>query len=811
MLSSIGTSETSVLVPSTDGDQTGVSIVVEDNDSLSNCCVLSGFLSDSSNAVDGDIYLNNNKAECNDETTISACAELLEVAVPELISGDRIFTSIGTVSTVRWLLIKPATGAEWIRLEDGAGNALDTIRGERDSTFMIFHSTHTADTIREAVLSLEAVNETGETLTNPPSVMITLRQDFIKTLSVTGNKDRNLASVSGSEVIAITSNTDWRAELSGEFIDSLRFTPTVGETVVSSLPLRGTITLSGSGAGELSVFYQENSNPTERNSTLRLSVYKEGIELTTPVPIDITLTQEVFPTLNISGAGITDGTENDYLINVLSFTSTIMVNINIGGSAMGWSALESSDSAGFVTLSGASGDRMDNTLIFTLVPNTTSDSRNAIITISTTGGSNENITQTFKIIQLGQGTLLPTLSISGEGIMAPTSGSLHTLRVGHLGKMLDISLSIGGSAMGWRVVEEDEQDFISLPDDMFTGSSNDTLPLSIALNSTNTERIATLTFMTTGIETIQTLEITQLGAIPPTLMLTSPRSSSVGIANTATTSTDSTEIEFTVGGGATGWSSGITYSEGSDNFITLTSDRNASERGEVTIKAAATANTGVERMATITLTTMGGTGTAVTATVMITQAAGTVTPPVSNPPTLRLTSQNTVGAVNTATTPTDSIEITFIVGGEATGWTATVNQNFITLGKSTGSSGTDTLKAAVAANTGTERTATITLSTTGEGSVDTTITITQAGAPLSVSTQIPFTMYPNPTTGKLTIEGISGYLQIYLHNFAGKEVFASSLTSSRNTIDLSHLPSGMYVITLQREDKTWTEVLIIVN
>ena len=96
-----------------------------------------------------------------------------------------------------------------------------------------------------------------------------------------------------------------------------------------------------------------------------------------------------------------------------------------------------------------------------------------------------------------------------------------------------------------------------------------------------------------------------------------------------------------MGGGAIGWSSGITYSEGSDNFITLTSDGNASERGEITIKVAATANTGVERMATITLTTMGGTGTAVMATVMITQAAGTVTPPVSNPPTLRLTTQNT--------------------------------------------------------------------------------------------------------------------------------------------------------------------------
>ena len=585
MLSSIGVSGNSILVPSmvtdtTNGYQTGVSIVVEDNDSLSNCCVLSGFLSDSSNAVNGAIYLNNNKAACNDKMTVSACVELLEVAVSELISGNSTFTSIGVLSTTKWLLIKPSTGAEWIRLEDGAGNALDTIRGERDSTFMIFHSTYTGDEIREAILRLEAVDDGGMTLTDPPSVTIALRQDFIKTLSVTGNKDRRLASVSGSEVIAITSNTDWRAELSGEFIDSLRFTPTVGETVVSALPVRGSTILSGSGAGELSVFYQENSNPTERNSTLRLSVYKEGIELTTPVPIEIMLTQD---------------------------------------------------------------------------------------------------------------------------------------------------------------------------------------------------------------------------KASPSLTLISP--SNVAITST---STDPISITFDVGG-VTGWSASV----GNGSFITLSKQSGNIGRG-ITIMATPEENRGAARTATITLTTMGGTGTAVTATVRITQAAGTVTPPVSNPPTLMLTSPSSVPITSTSTDP---ISITFNVGGGATGWSASAGTgSFITLSKESGEVGTGiTITATPTANTGAARTATITLSTTGEGSVDTTITITQAGAPLSVSTQIPFTMYPNPTTGKLTIEGISGYLQIYLHNFSGKEVFASSLTSSRSTIDLSHLPSGMYVITLQREDKTWTEVLIIVN
>ena len=679
MLSSIGVSGNSILVPSmvtdtTNGYQTGVSIVVEDNDSLSNCCVLSGFLSDSSNAVNGAIYLNNNKAACNDKMTVSACVELLEVAVSELISGNSTFTSIGVLSTTKWLLIKPSTGAEWIRLEDGASNALDTIRGERDSTFMIFHSAYTGDEIREAILRLEAVDDGGMTLTDPPSVTIALRQDFIKTLSVTGSKDRRLTIVSGSEVIAITSNTDWRAEVLGAFIDSLRFIPTGGGTVISVLPVEGRITLTGSGAGELSVFYQENTNLYERNSTLRLSVYEGDIKLTDPAPIEIMLTQAAAPpSLMLTSSSS---------VEIASTSTTpITITFDVGG-ATGWSA--SLGDASFITLSKGNRD-------------------------------------------------------VGTGITITATPEINT----------------------------------------------------------GAERMATITLSTiggTGTAVMATVTITQ-AAGSPTLMLTSP--SSVEIASTSTTPIT---ITFDVGGGATGWSA----SAGTGSFITLSKGNGEVGTG-MTIMATPTANMGSVRTATITLITMGGTGTAVTATVMITQAAGS--------PTLMLTSPSSVSITSTSTTP---ITITFDVGGGATGWSASAGTgSFITLSKGNGEVGTGmTITATPTANMGSVRTATITLTTTGGTgtAVTATVTITQAASTaLGVSVSKPFTLYPNPTTGKLTIEGISGYLQIYLHDFAGKEVFASSLTSSRNTIDLSHLPSGMYVITLQREDKTWTEVLIIVN
>ena len=63
----------------------------------------------------------------------------------------------------------------------------------------------------------------------------------------------------------------------------------------------------------------------------------------------------------------------------------------------------------------------------------------------------------------------------------------------------------------------------------------------------------------------------------------------------------------------------------------------------------------------------------------------------------------------------------------------------------------------------------------------------------------------------MTVEGVTGHLQVYIHDLVGREVMTYSLTPSNKTIDVSNLPSGMYVVTLQGEDKTWTEVLIIDN
>ena len=216
-------------------------------------------------------------------------------------------------------------------------------------------------------------------------------------------------------------------------------------------------------------------------------------------------------------------------------------------------------------------------------------------------------------------------------------------------------------------------------------------------------------------------------------------------------STDPIDISFTVGESATGWTSTITYTPANANFITLSPTEGTSQTDTITIMATPTINTGVERTATITLTTT-GMGMPVTQTIVITQ---------QSPPTIMLSTSNQTIAHNS----TNPIGISFMVGGSATGWTSAItytpaDANFITLSPTEGTSQTDTitLMATPTENTGVESTATITLTTTGIGTPDTqTIVITQQQSPptimLSTSNQTIAHNSTDPIDISFTVRG----------------------------------------------------------
>ena len=109
----------------------------------------------------------------------------------------------------------------------------------------------------------------------------------------------------------------------------------------------------------------------------------------------------------------------------------------------------------------------------------------------------------------------------------------------------------------------------------------------------------------------------------------------------------------------------LAYIHGGD-FITLNTVMNANQTGDVTVRATPMENTGVERSAVITLTTRGGTGVATT-NIIITQ---------ESVPTIAL---STSRDINIAYNEVSAQLLTFDIGGSATGWIASSDQDFVTL------------------------------------------------------------------------------------------------------------------------------------
>ena len=494
------------------------------------------------------------------------------------------------------------------------------------------------------------------------------------------------------------------------------------------------------------------ANPTIEKRSATLTFASTGDTKTTFTRyLEITQTAG-YPTLTLSSTptpfSVAPDDVVDYTLNVDSSRQEILVNIDLGGSAGGWSVYKKGD---FISFSNSdTTDTEDETVTFLIEKNDSTIERSALITFLATGptaAENDTvivdgetvifartitIAQTVRITQLAEDAEPPTLTLSGEIITQPTEEDPnHTVNVLVEEQMLDVNIDLDGSATGWMVSRTlDIENFITLPADTM-GMGNDMVGIAIAENSTTEKRSATITFASTGPgnPVIQTLVITQEG-ITPTLTLTSPNN--VRIPNTATIPNDSIEIIFTVGGRATGWTT--TLSE--NPFLKLNKRRG--NAGLDTIKAYVIANTGAERTATITLTTITRYGgSADSRTITIKQEMGTpLTLSIfSNVDFRRGEEGDTVIADATTTTFAVNIDI----GGGAMGWEAEETSDladFITLPENSGGVVDGRLVIMMEASTiNTDRTAVITFTTTGDDGdpITRTLVITQKRPLLLVS------------------------------------------------------------------------------
>lgn len=71
-------------------------------------------------------------------------------------------------------------------------------------------------------------------------------------------------------------------------------------------------------------------------------------------------------------------------------------------------------------------------------------------------------------------------------------------------------------------------------------------------------------------------------------------------------------------------------------------------------------------------------------------------------------------------------------------------------------------------------------------------------------------VYPNPTTDAVQIKtAVNQVSQVTISDLTGKQVYANDIESNVSTINLSHLPKGIYIINIKNEQFHKTEKLII--
>jgi plastocyanin len=239
-----------------------------------------------------------------------------------------------------------------------------------------------------------------------------------------------------------------------------------------------------------------------------------------------------------------------------------------------------------------------------------------------------------------------------------------------------------------------------------------------------------------------------------------------------------------------------TFNVTSNSSWTVVSDQSwcsvtPSGTGNGTISASCVSNPSVnQRIASITVTVAGMPSQTVTVTQGGAPRALAVTPSNQN-----------------VTVPAGSTD--FNVSSN-TSWTAVSNSAWCTVTPS--GTGNGTITATYTANSGTPRTADITVTVSGLPPI--TVTVNQDGTTgIASISKSEVRIYPNPTTGIIyVVPGgtTSQILDVAILDFTGKILREETPNSGTAVnIDLSENPGGYYLVRVRTEDGTVTKKIIL--
>ena len=392
--------------------------------------------------------------------------------------------------------------------------------------------------------------------------------------------------------------------------------------------------------------------------------------------------------------------------------------------------------------------------------NTVSTNREAILTLAATGAG---ATETVRI------TL--TQSAAGARVLSAAPSSLTpTADAGSI--TFDVSANVP-----WAITNSDTWITSIMPK---AGSDNQRITITYEENTAITLRDAVLTLATTdGGSESETITLTQAEAARQ--LLADKTDISVNANETSATFNVTANVPWAI------------TKRAEDDWITTISLETGSDNQEITITYEE--NTAITtRDAVLTLATTDGGSESETITLTQAEAAR------------QLSADDTNISINI-----DDTSVTFNVIANVP-WKITKRDtdDWITSISPETGSGNEEITIVYDNTLPTNRDAVLTLAATDGGTESTDITITQVvtavvGLP-TVARNLRF--YPNPASQTLYIEGITQETSLIIRTLAGKTLLRATLRQNE-AVDITALPQGTYILTLQNAQEQVTSRLVI--
>ena len=294
-LNHIGSSS-SLYVPSESDDISDVSILVENNPKLFNCCLLDSFLLEESNEVTGDIYISNNFLGCNSKGEINCDIFSRLLSDTLRVPFDSTSTTFMLHSPTRWKLSRLDMAADWFTgfsLDGENTTVTNHLMGEGTALINLSYTQNDTSESRTIRLLISSIDVAGDVLDFLVPDTLTLIQEENTSTLESLPIEVEVQHLAGSEELRIISDTRWRLRKSDpatSWITMLSYeTTSVTDSLVvdQTLPPFRIVVM---------ITYDETPISVSRSATLTLeAVDNENNKRNFPPPVTITITQSGIP------------------------------------------------------------------------------------------------------------------------------------------------------------------------------------------------------------------------------------------------------------------------------------------------------------------------------------------------------------------------------------------------------------------------------------------------------------------------------------------------------------------------------------